>query len=239
MPSQVILEQQTDSPANREVPVDRERLRYVTRLLGSQPGLNTALIGTFVFFLSAEKVLNGWWSLLAWVAALVGLRIYFVADQRWMPKYYQQRFGSVRAAREPWSKWDALLGLAFLVLLVIGWPIAHYFNPIASRLLGNLHTMISDPAGQIDLSPSLLWIAAFYGSLRFRMRQRLYFVVVAMIGFASFVFYAVWYPEAKELGLWKILNAGGLGLSLIALGLYDYLSLVLLLPKRVEEGDDE
>lgn len=174
--------------------------------------------------------------MLAWLALLVGGWRIYLAD--WIPEYYKRRFGSVHAAREPWSKWDALLFLAFLVLLVIGWPIAHYL-PIASRLLGSLHTMISDPAGQIDLSPSLLWIAAFCGSLRFRMRQRLYFVFVGMIGFASFVSYAVWYPDAKQLVFWKILNAGGLGLTFIALGLYDYISLVVLLPKRVAEGEDE
>jgi len=60
-----------------------------------------------------------------------------------------------------------------------------------------------------------------------------------MISFASIVSYAIWHPDAKQLGLWKILNAGGFGLSLIALGLYDYTSLVLLLPKRAAEGDDE
>jgi hypothetical protein len=60
-----------------------------------------------------------------------------------------------------------------------------------------------------------------------------------MLGFTSIVSYAIWHPDAKQLGLGKLLNAGGPGLSLMALGLYDYIVLVRALPKRVAEGDDE
>jgi hypothetical protein len=70
-------------------------------------------------------------------------------------------------------------------------------------------------------------------------RQRLYLILVATLCLASIVSYAIWHPEAKQLGLWKILNAGGLGLSLIALGLYDYIVLVCALSKTVAEGGDE
>lgn len=158
----MIGDQPTDSPANREQPVDRERLRYITRLLGSPPGLNTALLGAFFLFMSAEGIvhwMNRWWGLLAglvWLLVFVaGMRIFLAASERWIPEYYQRRFGSAQAAREPWSKWGARFFLAFLVLLLIGWPISHYLD-LASRL----HLMISDPGRQIDLSPSLLWIAA-------------------------------------------------------------------------------
>lgn len=240
MPSPLTLEQQTASLANGEAPVDHERLRYTTRLLGSEPGLNMALLGTFIFFTSVWDWPSGWSTLLA---ALVGVaflgggwRIYIAAYERWIPAYYQRRFGSVQAAPKPWSKWDALLFLAFLVLLLIGWPIAHY-------LLGHLHVMISDPLRQINLSPSVLWMGLLCSSLRWHMsrieRQRLYFVLVGMVGFASIVSYAILHPDAKQLGWWKILNAGGIGLSLIALGLYHHISLVFLLPKRLAEGDDE
>ena len=245
MPSQVITEQQTESPANYEVPVDHGRLRYVTSLLGSQQGLNTALVGTLLFFVNTWEILDwpGWWGLLAWVAGVAGLRIYCVAFERWVPDYYERRFGTVQPAQKPWSKWGALGFLALVVLLVIGWPVAHYFGPVASSLLGRLHMMISDPARQISLSPSLLWMLLLCRSLRCPMsgieRQRLYFQLVGMVGFASIVSFAIWHPDAKQLVWWKVLNAGGLGLSFIAVGLYDHISLVLLLPKRVEEGDDE
>jgi hypothetical protein len=43
----------------------------------------------------------------------------------------------------------------------------------------------------------------------------------------------------RHVEVWKILNTGGFGLSLIATGLYDHIILVRTLPKRVPEGDDE
>lgn len=225
-----------------KVAADHDRLRYVTRLLGSQQGLNTALLGALLFLTNAEESLhwlNGLWRLLAvlaWLALLVGvLRILYVD---WIPKYYERRFGSVQAARAPVSKWNAVFFIAMLVLLFIGWPIAHYLDPMA-----RLHTAISDPARQIDLWPSVFWVLLLCGSLRSHMsgaeRQRLYFVLAGMIGFVSIVSYAIWHPEAKQLGSWKILNAGGLGLTFMALGLYDHIILVRALPKKVAEGGDE
>ena len=35
------------------------------------------------------------------------------------------------------------------------------------------------------------------------------------------------------------MNAGSSGFSLMALGLYDYISLVRIMPKIVRDGDDE
>ncbi len=103
--------------------------------------------------------------------------------------------------------------------------------------------MISDPARQINLWPSVFWVVLLCGSLRWHMssieRQRVYFMLVATLGFASIVSYAILHPEARQLGLWKLLNAGGFALGLIAIGLYDYFVLVRALPKKVAEGDDE
>lgn len=223
-----------------DAPVDHDRLKYVTRLLGSPPGLNTALLGTVIFLSNIDEVphwLTGWWRLLAalaWLALLVaGLRIY-IAAQDWIPEYYQRRFGSVQAARVPGSKWSLVLILTSLVLLFIG-----HLDSVSSHL----HMMMSDPARQINLWPSLIWVALLCGSLRWHTssieRQRLYFLLVGTIGCASIVSYAIWHPDAKQLGLWKILNAGGFGLSFIALGLYDHIVLVRALPRTAAEGNDE
>lgn len=245
-------EQPIDGDSIGKMKADHERLRYVTKLLGSHQGLGlrTALLGTVLFFLNTGKILQHWvstWSILLAALATVALQIggakILIAADSWIPEYYQRRFGSVQAARAPTSKWNAFFSLAVLltfpVLLFFGRPIAHYFDPVASHL----HMMISDPDRQINLWPSLLWAVLLCGSLRWHMssieRQRLYFILAAMIGFASIVSYAIFHPDAKQLGLWKLLNAGELGLSLMALGLYDYIVLVRALPKRVAEGDDE
>jgi hypothetical protein len=249
LPSPVTLEQ-TDSPASFEVAPDDQRLSYITRLLGAEPALNMVLLGALLFFVDLINWgwPSGWWTLLAalaWVAFLVGgLRIYLAAYDRWIPAYYQRRFGSVEPAPKPWSKWGARFFLAFVVLLFIGLPFGHYLEPVASRFLDQIHTMISDPARQINLAPSLVWMAGICGTLQMRIRtnierRRLYFLLVGLVGFASIVFYPIWHPEAKQHMLWRVLNGGSLGLTFIASGLYDHISLVLLLPKRVAEGNDE
>ena len=234
-------------PSPNPTILDQERLKYVTRLLSSPPGLNTALLGTLTFLVNAWETLplhslSGWWSALAglaWVASMWALLRVLMTDG--IAEYYQQRFGSVQSAPKRASKWSALFGLALLlafpVVLFIGW--AGYLDPV----IFHLHRMISDPARQINLWPSVYWAALLCGSLRWHMsgieRQSMFFMLVGMIGFASIVSYATFHPEAKQHDLWKLLNSGGFGLSFIALGLYDHITLVLLLPKRVAEGDDE
>jgi len=239
-----------DGDSIGKMKADHERLRYVTKLLGSHQGLYMALLGTMIFFMNTGEILQHWvsrWSILLAALATVALEIggmkILVAADSWIPDYYQRRFGSVQAARAPLSKWNALsclaLLLTLLVLLFLGRPIAHYFDPVASHL----HMMISDPDRQINLWPSVYWAVLLFGSSRWNMsgieRKRLYFMLVGMISFASIVSYAILHPEAKELDLWKLLNAGGFGLSLIALGLYDYIVLVRALPYKIAEGGDE
>lgn len=244
MPLPLSIDQQADCPAPCEVTVDHGRLQYVTRLLGSQQGLNTALFGAYLFRWNVGEILHwpsGWGKFLGWLAAVAAMRIFFLANQRWIPEYYEKRFGSVK--RGPWSKWDAPFFSGFVVLLVIGWPIAHILDPVASGFAGRVHVMMSDPGRQINLWPTVFWMAMLCSSLRWHKtsieRQGLYFDLVGLASFSSIAFYAIWHPDAKQLFLWKVLNAGGIGLSFIAMGLYDHIRLILLLPKRVAEDDDE
>ena len=87
------------NPANGEVSVDRERLdrlKYVTGLLGTQQGLNTALFGTFLFFSEVPVRWPRGWAALAWLAGMV---IFGAAWRSWIPKYYQKRFATLNRAR--------------------------------------------------------------------------------------------------------------------------------------------
>ena len=70
-------------------------------------------------------------------------------------------------------------------------------------------------------------------------RQQLCFSLLGLLAFASIASLAVWRPDVRLSQLWRILNDGGIGLSLIAWGLYEHIRLTLLLPKRVSEHDDE
>jgi hypothetical protein len=137
----------------------------------------------------------------------------------------------------------AILLLVLVSLLFVGQPIAHDRDARVSRLVDGAHLMISDPAHQINLWPSFLWILLILSSLQGHLRRtefpNLSFEFALLLGFASIVIYAALNPDAKQLGLWKMLNAGGFGLSLIAMGLYDHIILVRALPRRVAEEDDE
>ncbi len=152
------------------------------------------------------------------------------------------RFGSVQPHELSAGQFAILLSI-LVALLFVGQPIAHCLDPRVSMFVHQAHLMISDPAHQINLWPSFLWIVLFLSSLRWRMRNaerpQLYFFLGGLVGFASIAIYAAWNPDAKQLRLWKVLNAAGFGLSLIAMGLYDHIFLVRALPRIVADGDDE
>jgi hypothetical protein len=224
--------------------VDHERLKYVTRLLSAQQqGGNTVLLGALLFWIEANDIwhwhwASGWVGGMAW---LVGLVVFVRASQRWIPRYYERRFGHVEP-QEISAKQFGILLLVLLAMAFFSWPIANYFEPTVSNFLGRVHVMISDPSQQVNLLPSFLWLTAFFTSLlwpRKMGRQGLCFELPGLVAFASIALFPIWHPDAKQLGLWKVLNAGGLGLTLIAMGLYNHIVLVRALPKRVAEGDDE
>lgn len=236
--------EQSHAHTNGEAPVDRERLTYVTRLLGAQQGLRSILLGTLLFWAGANTIWHWHWAS-GWVGgitSLAGIVVFARAWQRWIPRYYEKRFGHVERP-EMSGKHFGIFLLVLLGLAVFGQPIANYFEPWVSTFLGNVHLLISDPANQVNLSAPSLWIAMFASSLLWPPkgvgRRRLCFEFASLVGFASIALFPTWHPNAEKLGLWKVLNAGGFGLSLIAMGLYDHMVLVLALPKRVAEGDDE
>ena len=223
---------------NRELSVDHERLKYVTGLLGSQQqGLNTVLFGTFVFLMEGPFI---------WprgraidLACWAGLVVFVAAWRRWIPKYYQKRFGHVQA-HEMSAKQFAILLLVFVSLFFFGQTIARYLDPVASSFLGSVHMRMSDPSHQINLVPSFFWLASLFAGLLWRRRiDSLWLGFLGLLVFLAIALFPMWHPGAERLVMWKILNAGGFGLSLMAMGLYDHIVLVRALPKRVAEGADE
>src|SRR5690349_20245035 len=157
MPSPVPLEQQVGTHVNAGGTVDPERLRRVTRLLGSQP-LDLAIFGAFLFSISIGRALDSPWA--SALTTLVAAAFLLVTIRRWIPEYYQRRFGFVKP-QEPSVKWFGLFMLTIVLLLFIGQPLAHYLDPRVAGLVDWVHLKISDPAHQIDLSPSFFWIVVF------------------------------------------------------------------------------
>jgi hypothetical protein len=226
------------STANGELPVDHERLKYVTGLLGTQEqGLNTALFGTFLFLMEAP--LNwprGWPIGLAWLA---GMLIFLAAWRSWIPKYYRERFGRVEP-QEISAKGLGILLLVLIALILFGLPVARGLVPLASSFLGRVHLLISDPSHQVNLTASYFWLALFLAnSLWRRGIFGQWFCLLGLLASLSIALFPIWHPSAERLEIWKILNAGGFGLSFIAIGLYEHIVLVRALPKRVAEGDDD
>jgi hypothetical protein len=86
-----------------------------------------------------------------------------------------------------------------------------------------------------------LWVFGFFDSFReLRLDPfRPYFYLLGTFATCVVVFCPYWYPAARGVAAWKILNAGWLGLSCVALGLYQHLLLVRLMPQHGRDNDDE
>jgi len=115
LPSVVTSEGQL---ANRhgEGPVDHERLKYVTRALGSPQGLYSVLMGAFFLLNELGDIWKGPRGWLAALAMLAGIWILLAAYTRWIPRYYQRRFGHVEL-QQPSAKQLAIF-LSVIVILV-------------------------------------------------------------------------------------------------------------------------
>jgi hypothetical protein len=102
--------------------------------------------------------------------------------------------------------------------------------------------MLSDPDHEINLAPCLLWTFLSFTGLQPRRavpREEQRFYLCGLLLFAIVMLVAAWQPAIRKAGTWRVLNSGGIGLSFIAVGLYQHITLSSLLPKRTAEGDDE
>ncbi len=235
-------EQPIDGDSIGNMEADHERLRYVTKLLGAQAGLQSILLGTYFFWIEANHDIwhwhwpRGWAGGLAW---LVGMVVFVRAWRRWIPTYYRERFGRVQP-REISAKGFGILLLVLIAFILFGRPVARGLEPLASSFLGHVHLLISDPSHHINLWASSFWMASLFASLLWHRRvDGQWFCLLGLLASLSVALFPIWHPDAETLEIWKILNAGGFGLSFIAIGLYEHIVLVRALPKRVAEGDDE
>lgn len=101
---------------------------------------------------------------------------------------------------------------------------------------------MGDQSGQIRWLASLMWSAGLSGYIQKESpadpRGPLFYVV-GLATSTAVCFYPKWHPEVMQSLIWKTLNAGSFGLTLIAWGLRDHLLLVHLLPKKGSDDEDE
>lgn len=208
--------------------LDPERLRYVTQNFESLKGLYWVLIGGLFFLAQLD--------LFRWIQLLVYLL--FFAAFRYVRKYYEQRFGWIEP--RPQSNRSAIVFGVIIVLMLFG----GFFEGIAAVAFASdsLHLLISDPAHRVDLF-NLVWVfvATLFRPGRMWNSSKAMFVCAGLlIWYVFFVYCPYQYPNVTHFTTWKMLNSGWYSISFMAVGLWNHITLVRLLPHRfVEHNDDE
>jgi|HubBroStandDraft_4_1064222.scaffolds.fasta_scaffold10708_1 hypothetical protein len=212
--------------------IDHRRLKFVTENLAALQGLDTVALGAMLLFLELRDVLKDPW----WLYALNLAAVVVIVRQ--MPsKYYERHFGRVEPkTKSPISRREAVGGFVRILLMIVALIWGRRIEVWADAVL------MGDQGGQIRWLASLMWSV---GLLRKTKKDSSadprgpLFYVFGLATSIAVCFYPKWYPEVMRSLIWKTLNAGSLGLTLIAWGLRDHLLLVHLLPKKGSDDEDE
>jgi hypothetical protein len=219
------------NPSAAEDRTKYDRLRYVAGNYQSLQGLTWVCLGGGLVLLETEGIPGitfPWW------LNLLGCGLVFVAVQ-YVPKFYERRFGSVESRVSPINIKSLALVLALLFALFL-WPgIARHGNPVAAKVSSVAHRMISDPGHKVNLWPFLYWFGllctwALTRSHFGRLRMVLFAACILLLWTGVLVFLPLREPKVTQQTLWRILNAGWLGVSMVLLGVYNHLTLVHFLP---------
>lgn len=214
-----------------------ERLRYITENFQSLQGLTWVALGA-VFFLTSSEDVSGialpWW--LGLLIVPLG-----IAAFRYIPKYYEQRFGSVEP-RYPSNTHAVIFLIVILVLAFCGRSIGRYADSVVPQVSNKIHGMISDPDHRANLSPILFWVVLVFAGPSRRpkdlVRVRLAFdFACLLLWIVVSAFFPLRHPDVTHLTLWRILDAGWLGISMILVGLYEHLTLLRLVPARFRASE--
>ena len=219
--------------ASNGAQVDPRRLKFITERLAALQGLGSPIfLGVILLLTSTEGLWhNLWWLNLLNLAFLV-------LTFRLMPKYYERRFGLVepKNSTNPMNRREAIGCLAAILLFVVLLIWGRRLEVWADAILGG-------PSGKIQLIALLAWGVGLYRSVREQLEgtdpRGPYFFVVGLAASAAVCFFPKLHPAATQSMLWKTLNAGSWGLTLIAWGLRDHFTLVRLLPKNGSDDEDE
>jgi len=213
-------------------PIDHRRLKFVTENLAALQGLDTVALGAMLFFLEIKDVWKDPW----WLTVL-GFAAGFVVIRQMPSKYYERHFGRVEPkSKSPTSRREAIAGLVGILLMIVALIWGRRIEVWADALL------MGDQSGQIRWLASLMWST---GLVRNTQKDSSadprgpFFYIFGLATSIAVCLYPKWYPEALQSLIWMTLNAGSLGLTLIAWGLRDHILLVHLLPKKGSNDEDE
>ena len=225
-----------------------ERLRYVTENFQSLQGLTWVAFGGSLALYDTENipgVVFPWWLKLLMKLLGIGLAL---AAVRYIPKYYERRFGSVEWRVGPPDARFPIFALAFvvifLVILLFGSAGGRYLDSVVAELSNVAHRMISDPDHRANLSPAL-WLFVFLcpGISRkksdLQRKRSIFYFACDLFWVGVLTFLPLRHPEVTQQALWRILNACWFGIMFMLLGLYDHFMLVHLLPARGQTKDNE
>jgi len=212
--------------------LEPKRLRFLTENFAALQGLNYVPLGAASLLSQTDRIFHysEWW----WWPAVITVCVIW---NRYIPRYYRQRFGYVEP-RSPSNKQIAYFLLALIFLFIFRRDLDRYVLDLSQVI----RSTISDPRGQVSLLPLVAWIGTLFASFlkpSLRTLERFCFYSIGIIASAGIAFYPLGHPRATEELLWETLNAGSFGFGLIAMGLYDHFTLVRMMPKKFEENDGE
>ncbi|MGB6387358.1 MAG: hypothetical protein WBD25_16730 [Terriglobales bacterium] len=124
-----------------------ERIKYVTEHFHELQGLTSVALGTGFLLTDSLRYVypdHSPWLVLLWLPIFLAFR--------YLPKYYQRRFGWVEPqATHMTNKQFVFLLLVLLALLFFGRPIGRY----ADSIVADVDSMI--PAHPVTFLPAILW----------------------------------------------------------------------------------
>jgi hypothetical protein len=214
-------------------PPDPSRAREIARAISAR-GLLSATLGIAMFFVQVDDVWpgkRGWNPLLAFFPLALYLGCY-----RFVNRYYERRFGWVEPASISNRTFVILMG-TLIFLFFFG----RHVEAALSGVGDYLDAMLSGFERPISWYPTVFWTYLLLlgaGSSTDRDWPRMTFLVAGTTLVTLMGMLPLWLPGCVQSVAWKLFQAGWLGLSLMALGFYDHIRLLLLLPKK-EEGPTE
>jgi len=210
--------------------VEPERLRYLTQGLldlRSGGGLTWAALGLLLFAMEVEDVLpHRYIGFFLWVVG--GLSWYLAV--KYIPKYYERRFGHVEPPKSSMNPREAVtfliivtLFLLFIVYLFIapfiGLATGRSLDILFGRLGDQAHVLIHDPAHLVRWGPILyfafLLICGFQWTGKNKDRAFLLIMSLESLFWIAFFLYPLSNPAVCQVLLWRI-------------------AVVFLLPKRAQ-----